>query len=61
MAVTIVETVKRYLGWCPNAAASKTRTYTVPEFENLEKTPPPITPVVPEPAGIGSAEHRSEY
>lgn len=61
MAVTIVEAVKRYLGGCPNAASSKTRTYTAPEFENLTRTPEPVRPGVPESSGIGSAEHRPGY
>ena len=61
MAVTILETMKHYLGWCPNAATPKTRTYTAPEYEILSKTPAPPGPAVPEPAGIGSAEHRSDY
>lgn len=61
MAVTLVDTIKRHLGWCPNAAAPETRTYTSPEYEVLAKTPSPSRPAAPVPAGIGSAEHRSDY
>lgn len=56
-----METIKRYLGWCPNAASPKTRTYAAPEFDNLTKTPIPIGPVVPEPDAVGLIEHRPEY
>lgn len=61
MAVTIIETIKQYLGWCPNATSAKPWTYTASEFENLTKTPLPIGPALPEPVGISSAEHRPEY
>lgn len=57
----VLDTIKHYLGWCPNAASSKTRTYTAPEFEDLTRTPAPVGPGIPEHAGIGSAEHRPEY
>ena len=57
----VMDTIKHYLGWCPNAASSKTRTYNTPEFESHTKTQPPPGPVVPEPAGIGSKEHPPEY
>jgi hypothetical protein len=57
----VVETIKRYLGWCPHATSPKTRTYAAPEFDNLTKTPAPVGPVIPEPVIGNPEEHRPEY
>jgi hypothetical protein len=56
-----LETIRKYLGWCPQGSYRKIRTFTDPGQENQAQSSSPPGPVVPSTAEATPAASLPEY
>ena len=57
----LVDTFKRYLGWCPHGSTRKTSIFTGPEFANSARTPAPAGSAAKPSENSSPRELRPEY